>query len=84
MLTKHLCYKWVPVTSPRGALLQDGKPIAFISSQLSATEVNNAPIEKELFAINVACTNFYQYLYEKQDVIVHSDHQPLKTIFKNH
>ena len=65
-----------------GALLQDGQPVAFTSSTLSATEVKYAPIEKECLAIKVACTKFYQYLYGKQDVIVHSDHQPLETIFK--
>ena len=64
------------------ALLQDGQPVAFTSSTLSPTEVNYAPIEKECLAIKVACTKFYQYLYGKQDVIVHSDHQPLETIFK--
>ena len=65
-----------------GALLQDGQPVAFTSSTLSATEVNYTPTEKECLAIKVACTKFYQYLYGKQDVIVHSDHQPLETIFK--
>ena len=56
--------------------------MAFTSSTLLATEVNYAPIEKECLAIKVACTKFYQYLYGKQDVVVHSDHQPLETIFK--
>ncbi|XP_068717040.1 uncharacterized protein [Montipora capricornis] len=65
-----------------GALLQDGQPVAFTSSTLSATEVNYAPIEKECLAIKVACTKFYQYLYGKKNVAVHSDHQPLETIFK--
>ena len=65
-----------------GALLQEGQPVAFTSSTLSATEINYAPIEKECLAIKVACTKFYQYLYSKQDVVVHSDHQPLETIFK--
>lgn len=64
------------------ALLQDGQPVAFTSSTLSATEVNYAPIEKECLAIKVACTKFYQYLYGKQNVVVHSDHQLLETIFK--
>ena len=44
-----------------GALLQDGQPVAFTSSTLSATEVNYAPIEKECLAIKVACTKFYAY-----------------------
>ena len=62
-----------------GALLQDGQPVAFTSSTLSATEANYAAIDKECLAIKVACTKFYQYLYGKQDVVVHSDHQPLET-----
>ena len=65
-----------------GALLQNDKPVAFTSLTLSATEVNYAPVEKECLPIKVACTMFYQYLYGKQDVVVHSDHQPLETIFK--
>ena len=62
-----------------GALLQNDKPVAFTSLTLSATEVNYAPVEKECLAIKVACTMFCQYLYGKQDVVVHSDHQPLET-----
>ena len=52
-----------------GVLLQDGQPVAFTSSTLSATEVNYAPIEKECLAIKVACKKFYQYLYGKQETI---------------
>ena len=65
-----------------GALVQDGQPVAFTSSTLTATEVNYAPTEKERLAIKVACTKFYQYLYGKQYFVVHSDQQPLETIFK--
>ena len=65
-----------------GAMFQEGQPVAFTSSTLSATEINYAPIEKECLAIKVACTKFHQYLYGKRDVVVHSDHQPLETIFK--
>ena len=63
-------------------MLQEGQLAAFNSSTLSATEINYSPIEKECLAIKVACTKFYQHLYGKQDVVVHSDHQPLETIFK--
>ena len=35
-----------------------------------------------LLVIKVAYTKFYQYLYGKQDIVVHFDHQPLETIFK--
>ena len=52
------------------ALLQDGQPVAFTSSTLSATEVNYAPIEEECLAIKVGCTKFYQYLYGQQYVVV--------------
>ena len=69
-------------TGVGGALLQDGQRVAFTSSTLSATEVNYAPIGKVCLAIKVACTKFYQYLNGKQDVVVHSDHQPLETNFQ--
>ena len=61
-------------TGVGGALLQDGQPVDFTTSTLSATEVNYAAIKKEGLAIKVACTKFYHYLNGKQDVVVHSDH----------
>lgn len=64
------------------ALLQDGQPVAFTSSKLTATEQNYAVIEKEMLAIVVGVKHFYQYLYGKKNVTVHTDHQPLQTIFR--
>ena len=61
-------------TGVGGALLQDGQPVDFTTSTLSATEVNYAAIKKEGLAIKVACTKFDHYLNGKQDVVVHSDH----------
>ena len=66
-----------------GALLQEGQPVVFTSSTLSATEINYAPIEKERLAIKEACTKFHQYLYGKQDVVFHSPTNSLKSSSKN-
>ncbi len=64
------------------AFLQDGHPIAYSSRALTATERNYAQIEKELLAIVYACEKFDQYILEKSDVVVESDHKPLETIFR--
>ena len=65
-----------------GALLQDGQRVVFTSSTLSAAVVSYAPIKKLCLAIKVSCKKLYHYLHGKQDVVVHSDHQPLEIIFK--
>ena len=56
--------------------------MAFSSSSLSPTEQCYAQIEKETLAIVHAFHKFDQLLFGKSDVTVHSDHQPLETIFK--
>ena len=61
-----------------GALLQDGQPVAFTSSILSAADVNYAPLKTN----KLARTKFYKYHYGKQNVVVHSDHRLLEKIFK--
>ena len=65
-----------------GVLLQEGHPVCFTSHTLSATEKNYAQIEKECLAIVSCMEKWHHYLYGKQDITVHSDHQPLETIFK--
>ena len=65
-----------------GVLLQNDQPVCFTSHRLNNTEKNYAQIEKECLAI-VSCMNkWHQYLYGKHDITVHTDHQPLETIFK--
>ena len=69
-----------------GALLQpdeQGKlqPVAFTSSTLRPNEVAWAQIEKETLAICAACEKWDLWLYGKK-VTIHTDHQPLETIFK--
>ena len=63
------------------AIYNDGRPIAFASKALNATEQKYAQIEKELYAILFGCTRFHQYIYGRK-VKVHSDHKPLEAIMK--
>ena len=58
------------------------QPVAYSSSSLSPTEQRYAQIEKETLAIVHAFHKFDQLLFGKSDVVVHSDHKPLETIFK--
>ena len=62
-------------------IMQDGKPIAYASRALTATQKNYAQIEKELLSIVFGAERFYQYLYGKK-VKVETDHKPLIPLFK--
>ena len=63
-------------------LLQDDQPVCFSSHTLNSTEKNYAQIEKECLAIVSCMDKWHQYLYGKRYIMVHTDHQPLETIFK--
>lgn len=65
-----------------GALIQDGQPVCFTSHTLDSTERNYAQIEKECLAIVTCMNKWHHYLFGKKDILVHTDHQPLETIFK--
>ena len=65
-----------------GVLLQNDQPVCFTSHTLNSTEKNYAQIEKECLAIVSCMDKWHQYLYGKHDITVHTDHQPLETIFK--
>ena len=60
-------------------LLQEGRPIAYVSRALTSTETRYAQIEKELLAVVFALERFHQYTYGKT-VDVESDHKPLEAI----
>ena len=47
-------------------LLQDNKPIAYVSRALTDPETRYAQIEKELLAVVFAFTRFHQYVYGKE------------------
>ena len=62
-------------------LMQQGQPVTYASRALSNSEINYAPIEKEMLAIVFGCERFNMYTHGAE-VEVHSDHKPLESIFK--
>ena len=62
-------------------LIQDGRPVAYASKALTATESNYANIERELLAVVFGCQKFHMYLYGRH-FRIESDHKPLEQIRK--
>ena len=62
-------------------LLQEGIPVAYASRKLRKSELNWAPIEKEMLAIVFSAHNFREYILGKA-TLVQTDHQPLETILR--
>ena len=60
-------------------LLQEGRPVAYVSHALAYTETRYGQIEKELLAVVFALERFHQYTYGKT-VDVEYDHKPLEAI----
>ena len=58
------------------------QPVAYSSKSLTATEQRYAQIEKECLAIVEAFSKFDQWLLGKDSITVHTDHQPLQSIFQ--
>ena len=58
-------------------LLQEGRPIAYASRKLRASELNWAPIEKEMLAIVFSTQKFREYILGKE-TLVQTDHKPLE------
>lgn len=63
-------------------LLQDGRPVTYVSRSLTLSESNYAPIELEAMAIVFALTRLDQYVFGHTDLTVHTDHKPLIPIFQ--
>ena len=61
-------------------LMQEGKPVHYISRAMTSAEKNYAQVGKELLAIIVACERFDQYVYGKS-IIIESDHKSLEQIW---
>ena len=62
-------------------LLQEGRPVAYASRKLRKSELNWAPIEKEMLAIIFSAHKFREYILGKA-TLVQTDHQPLETILR--
>jgi hypothetical protein len=63
-------------------LMQDGKPVAYASRSLTECESKYVPLELECLAILFGTEKFDQYIFGHPDVTIHTDRQPLPTIFK--
>jgi hypothetical protein len=63
-----------------GVLTQEGKPVAYISKQLSKTEQRWSNIEREAFAIVWSVKRPRQLLLGRKFTLA-SDHKPLQYIF---
>ena len=62
-------------------LLQEGRPIAYASRKLRVSELNWAPIEKEMLAIVFSTQKFREYILGKT-TLVQTDHKPLEIILR--
>ena len=60
-------------------LVQGNKPVRFL--RLSTVEMNYSNIERELLAILFACEKLHTYTF-RLEIVVHTDHRPLQTIFQ--
>ena len=72
-----------PAIDPIGSNNIEWQPVTYSSSSLSPTEQLYAQIEREVLAIVHTFHKFNQLLFDKSEIMVHSDHQPLETIFKH-
>ena len=63
------------------ALLQNGKPVAFVSKALTKTQCQYANIEREMLAAFFGAERFHTYVYG-QSFMIESDHKQLESIFR--
>ena len=62
-------------------LMQEGKPVCFLSKVLTPAEQNYSNIERELLAVLFACEKLHTYIFGRE-ILVHTDHKPLEAIFQ--
>ena len=62
-------------------LLQDGKPVRFLSKALTSTEAGHSNIERELLAVLFACEKLHIYTFG-HEITLNTDHKTLESIFQ--
>ena len=60
-------------------LMQNRKPVSYLSRSLANPQKNYPIIEKELLAVLFGCEIFHQFVYRSEVTII-SDHKPLESI----
>lgn len=65
-------------------LMQNGKLVAYASRSLTECEPKYVPLELECLAIVYGTAKFEQCIFGHPDVKIHTTHQPLLSIFKEH
>ena len=60
-------------------LLQEGRPIAFMSRALTETQSRYSNIEREVLGIITGIEYFHQYLFGKK-FILYTDHKPMENL----
>jgi hypothetical protein len=58
-------------------LMQEGRPVAYFSENLSRAALNYPTYDKEMYALGRALENWQHYVWPKEFVI-HTDHESLK------
>jgi hypothetical protein len=64
-----------------GVLLQDGRPVQYISRTLTKTEENYSNIERELLGVVFGLERLHNFVYGGK-VTVQTDHKPLENLFQ--
>jgi transposase InsO family protein len=62
-------------------LIQDGRPVRYISKSLTPAETDYANIERELLAVLFACEKLHNYTFGRT-ITIHTDHKPLESIIQ--
>ena len=63
-----------------GAIIQQGKPVIFVSRKLTPTEKKYSQIEREFLSIVFTLTRLKMYLMGLDNFVVETDHKPLLQI----
>ena len=81
-MSKELILQYDASKSAVGSVsLQEGRLFAYASRKLRTSELNWAPIEKEMLAIVYSTQKLREYILGKPTVI-QTDHKPLETILR--